>query len=297
MNRILKYLGTTAGILCLFCMSACSGSGEDDPTPNPGPDPNPEPGQTDVAYVQQLLCMDFTSTGCVNCPMMASALTTADVQYPGQLAIAALHMNYGGYTDPMHLAITETYANRLKIEGLPTGILNIRPESKFSSDKTTIDRAIADELIEHTAICGVAVESSYAADTRELSVTAKITSNEAKTFRYLILLTENGIVNWQYGSEEGIEYIHNHVVRTLLSNSIYGERLNQGQALTPGVEATGTRSTTLPKEWDAGCMQIIVAALMSEDNGVTWVCNNARTCKLGEEADYLISSDAGSNDN
>lgn len=285
MNRILHYLALFAGVLCLVCLASCS-SGDDGGGEKPTPPP-PEPEKPAVSYYQKLFCMQFTSTGCINCPMMSSALKTVIAEQPGRLAVAAFHMHYATYSDPMHLAITQTYFTKLKMSGLPSGFLNIRQAGKFTSDKSTIDKAITAELADNPAFCGVAIQSSYDPTTRGVSVTAKVTSNEARTFRYLILLVEDGIESWQYGSDEAV-YVHNNVVRTVLSNNIYGERLNLGKELEAGVEATGTRTATLSEDWEPANMRVIVAALVSDDNGVTWVCNNATECKLGESVDYQI---------
>lgn len=238
-------------------------------------------------YFCKMMAMQFTSVGCVNCPFMSTTLKMIQEEQPERLAIAALHLPYGGYTDPMFIQMASIYGQKLNVTALPTCFLNLRT-SPLTSEKSSITTAMQAELDKKAVTCGVAIESTYNATSREVAIVAKITSNTSTIYRYLIMLTEDNLEAQQLGATDA-DYRHNHVVRAVLSSNVYGERLNLGVALQPGVEITTSRTTVLPATWKTENMHIIVAALTTQDSGVTYTCNNSNECKLGENADYLIN--------
>lgn len=239
-------------------------------------------------YFRKLFFMQFTSVGCINCPTMSSALKVLQAERPGLLTAVSLHLQYDpNYPDPMWIRINDTYGQKFNVTGLPTAFLNLHPQLRMSSDMPSIEKAIETAQEEPTT-CGVAIASTYDAASREVTVDVKITSDVSEVYRYLILLVEDGVPYFQLGADEE-EYTHNNVVRAILSSNVYGERLNQGAALQPGVEATARRSTTLDAAWVPANMRVIVAALTSNDGGVTFVCNNVNECPLDANADYLYN--------
>ena len=243
------------------------------------------------SYERMVLGMQFTSTGCQNCPIMSTYMKLIREQHPGLLAVASFHMNYGNYTDPMTQAISATYANKLNVKSLPQFIPNVRAEKIIGTGKGMegILESVQQET-ETAPTCGVAIESSYDANGREVTVEAKVTSTAEDKYRYLIMLVEDDIQAWQLGVDgnEASAYIHNNVVRSVLSLNIYGETLNQGNALTPGAEVTVSRTKVLDNGWNPENMRVIVAILRSSDDGVTYFCDNANECALGQSADYRI---------
>ncbi len=237
-------------------------------------------------YYRKLLFMQFTSVGCVNCPAMSTSLKAVQEERPGRIAAASFHLQYDpNYPDPMWIKANDMYGQKFDVTGLPTGFLDLRPDVRMSSDKAAIDKAIAAALTENSADCGVALATAYDAGSREVKVEVKVTSDAAETYRYLILLVEDGISYFQLGADEAT-HTHNNVVRAVLSSNVYGERLNQGNALQPGVEVKASRSTTLGASWNPANMRIIAAALASQDGGVTFTCRNANECALGGNANY-----------
>ncbi len=267
-------LASGAGIMAMAI--ACSGN--IDNTDGPGDNTDDVTYEDlDVKYYKQLLVTEFTAVSCINCPTMAALLDEVDSKQSGEYAITALHIPYGGTKDEFCINMGQTYAERLNATGLPTGFLDLRKECEFTSDKTSFDKAVKKELSEHPAMCGVAIESDYDASGRSLSVTAKVTSNTHRKYRYLIMLIENDVKGYNYS------------VRSVLAISIYGNNLNNGAALVPGTEYTGTRTVTLDSGWNEANMKIVVSALISEDPvgyEVTWLCDNAAMCGIGGKADY-----------
>lgn len=273
MKNILKFLSLLfgAGCLVIACTGTIGNTGDNDDD-NGGS----EYEELDVKYRKLPLCTDFTAASCGNCPTMATLLEEVDAQRPGKYAMTALHVPYAGQADKYCIPIATVYAEKLNVTGLPVGFIDLRKECEFNAVKSSLDDATA-KAMEHPAICGVAIESDYNSADRTLKVTARITSNKHIAFRYLIILTEK------------IAKGESFVVRDVLSGNVYGEKLNKGIALVPGEEATGMRSKKLDPSWNTANMKIIVAALVSEDEKITWVCDNVAMCGIGENVDYQIN--------
>ncbi len=285
-------------VLCLTMgLSACS-DGDDDPVSSGNDDTQTETPDTvtpdesetpDVevdTYYKKVLAFQLTSIGCINCPGMSTALKTAKEDLGDRLSVVAFHTDYGGYSDPMSISLTDTYISKLGAEGLPSCYINLHPEAKVVSDPSAIETAVSAELEAYPAVCGVAIESTYDSSTSKVEVTAKVTASEAVAVRYMILLVEDGIEYFQYGSDEET-YVHNNAVRAVLSSNIYGERMNSGNDLEAGVEVTATRTQTLESDWNVANMRVVVAAFVTEDSGKTYFVNNVNECALGGSVDYI----------
>ena len=242
----------------------------------------PEPVIRD--YARQILAMQFTSVGCVNCPAMSTGLKTVQGENPGRVNVVSFHQFYGNVADPMECEMTSLFTSRFGVTGLPQCYLDMRPE-KVTADISDLKTSVG-EALGRKAASGLAVESSVSEG--KVSVTVRITSNESAVFRYLIFLVEDGIEYMQYGADES-PYIHNNVVRSVLSTSSNGERVNSGNPLMEGVEYTSSRTSALDDSWNADNMRIVVASLVSEDDGMTYICANSVSCPLGGSAGYDLN--------
>lgn len=209
-------------------------------------------------------------------------------EQPGRLAVASFHMDFGGMTDPMSTAATNSYRTNIlgNFSGLPRLFYNLRKGTKeMISIKSQIEEELQKELSNYPASCGVAIESVYNASDRTVTITAKLTSNVTNTYRCLIYLVEDGIKYFQ--TNGGNDYTHNNVVRAVVSTSLNGDRFN-GE-VNAGIESTMQRTCQLEPGWNADNMRVIVSMLTTLDGGKTYTCNNVNECKLGESADYLYN--------
>ena len=197
-------------------------------------------------------------------------------------------MDFGGMTDPMSTAATNSYRTNIlgNFSGLPRLFYNLRKGTKeMISIKSQIEEELQKELSNYPASCGVAIESVYNASDRTVKITAKLTSNVTNTYRCLIYLVEDGIKYFQTNGAN--DYTHNNVVRAVVSTSLNGDRFN-GE-VNAGVESTMQRSYQLEPGWNVDNMRVIVSMLTTLDGGKTYTCNNVNECKLGESADYLYN--------
>ena len=235
-------------------------------------------------WYHTVLMMQFTSVGCINCPVMSSNLKLVQESMPERMAIASFHVDYGGYGDPMTTSIGSMYMNRFSITGLPQCRTEMKQEH-VSSELEDLTGSVENAVAENLPSAGVSIESSFDTESRQLDMTLKVTSNVSKSYRYVIFLVEDGIEYMQVGADVS-PYIHNNVVRASRSANIYGERLEKGQSLFPGKEVTVDWSTGIEDGWNPDNMRIVAAVLDSEDGGTTYICDNAAVCQLGGSIGY-----------
>lgn len=243
-------------------------------------------------FRHKLLGIQFTSIGCQNCPTLSSVIKSIQTSQPDRLVPVSFHIDYT-ISDPMRIAMGDTYYKALKGIGLPMFNLDLRGES-LTASRSVIETEMENRMANYPPTCGVAITTSYDAETRSLTIIPRIKSNTASSYRYIVMLVEDGIEYEQYGVTGS--YTHNNVVRAVLSDNVYGAKFNGGTTLVAGVDTPlqSPIKTTLGAVWKVENMRVVVCALSTSDNGSTYYCNNTNQCALGKSVDYQLESD---NDN
>ena len=278
--------------VALALMVACSGYVDPEKSPeseNGGPDSESGPALSS-GYLQQMVAMQFTSVGCVNCPTLASSIKNIQKNMPGIIIPVAFHMNYD-ISDPMTLSENALFYEKVDYvndgtKGLPMFALNFRKGSAhIVSEYAKIQSEIAYQAEKYPADCGVAIETGYNPATRSVSVKARFKSDVAKSYRYHIFLLEDGIEYMQMGVESG-SYVHDNVLRRIVGSDARGTRLNSGSALEAGKEYVVEKTMELSSDWKSENMKVLVA-MLKEDSSADWGSYNANVCALGASVDYM----------
>lgn len=246
--------------------------------------------QISSGYRQKMIAMQFTSVGCVNCPILAEALKNVQKNYPDMIIPVAFHLDYD-VEDPMTLSMNSRFYSRLSDKddhslGLPMFAVNFRKSSQPIINeyaKIVSEMELQAEL--YPPVCGVAVETSYDEGSGKVQIDAKFRSDVAMDARYHIFLLEDGYEYYQAGFD-GDEYVHDNVLRYISSDNVLGSKIEQGKVLEPGREYVVSKSVKLDGSWNASKMRVVVAMLCSYDGGETYCSNNANECSIGESADY-----------
>lgn len=246
--------------------------------------------QMSSGYRQKMIAMQFTSVGCVNCPILAEALKNVQKNYPDMIIPVAFHLDYD-VEDPMTLSMNSRFYSRLSDKddhslGLPMFAFNFRKSSQPIINeyaKIVSEMELQAEL--YPPVCGVAVETSYDEESGKVQIDAKFRSDVAMDARYHIFLVEDGYEYYQAGFD-GDEYVHDNVLRYISSDNVLGSKIEQGKVLEPGREYVVSKSVKLDGSWNASKMRVVVAMLCSYDGGETYCSNNANECSIGESADY-----------
>lgn len=243
-------------------------------------------------FVQQILGFQFTSIGCTSCPHLAASIKQIQSDFPNRLVPVAFHQDFN-YSDEMTHPMTASYYTLIKRQGLPQFNANLIIDNDYITvSEYDYIAAILDRVEKnYPATCGVAIESYLpeGGNINSVDVKVKITSNTPSTYRYQIFLVEDGFVSFQYGSEEAGNYVHNNVVRSVMSTNVYGAEFNDDMNMMVGVEATAERTLEIPHGCNWQNMRIVVAALVSYDGGSSYVVNNCATCPVGGMVDYLVN--------
>lgn len=243
------------------------------------------------SYKRRFLGTLFTSTGCPSCPGAAAGLKGLQEENPGLISLVAFHQDYStSMPDPMTIPATEEVKSALGgFQGLPAFFWNMRKESYTggSQYENFYAETLAAEMERYEVFSGVAISTSLDKAAGKMNITAGVTSNMPKVFRYLVVLVEDGITGYEQmtNAQSDKEYVHDNVVRAVLT-SAHGDKLNDNLPLSVGVEAKATKTVTIEKGWNVDDMRVIVAAMSSDDDGYTWTVNNVSECKAGESVDY-----------
>lgn len=246
---------------------------------------NPTPG-TEVNYVRHHAIMDLTGAWCSQCPSGLQTLKTLIRQMSGEetMHILGLHDNTSG-ADAMALPLTNTIFSDFGLQGYPSYVINLEEAGTLTNEWADL-RAYLFAAMGEPAECGVALESSYDASSRTAEVEIKVTSNLSKTYRVALYLLEDGIEHPQKNGSAMInDYIHDHVVRMLISSTYKGDRLGDA---TAGQELTKSYTATLDEGLVAENCSLCVMII----DGTTGFAVNSATCELIDGAfGYDISEE------
>ena len=280
--------------LAFALMVSCSGVIDPDGTgagDGNGSDQQKPGAVVSSGYRQQMVALQFTSVGCVNCPVLSTAIKNIQTNMPGTIIPMAFHLDYQ-ISDPMTIAsLNKKFYEMVDFTGetsigLPMFALNFRKGSRhISSEYARIQSEIEDQAVKYPALCAVAVSTSYDNASNVIAVTARFKSDVAAAYRYHIFLLEDGIEYMQYGDETGT-YVHNNVVRSMYGDNIKGSNLNSGKTLEVGKEYVVEKNLTVVQNWKPENLRVVVAMLKKDDGG-DWASYNANVCALGESVDYL----------
>lgn len=254
---------------------------------NPNPNPNPDPGPTPDGdkFVRHHCVMEFTGAWCSNCPDGLNTLKMIIESNKGEetIHVIALHDSTGG-GDPMATPLTNTIFNDFKLNAYPSYVMNLEIGGTLTSEWSALNRYLRSASKE--CDCGLALTTNYNASNRSGSVTVKALSNVKGTYRVALYLLEDGIVSAQkHGSQTREDYIHNHVMRQLLSSSYKGDNLGE---LTAGNEASKSYDFTISNDYDAE--QCTFCAVLI-DNATGFVANVAVCEAAGGSAVYDLVSE------
>ena len=232
-----------------------------------------DPGQ-EGRFVRHVCVMEFTGTWCAQCPDGATTLNyLIDKKYNGQAFALAFH-NADIYALPQE---QELY-NIFKWSGYPAFVTDMREMGLLNEGGC--DDSI-DNSLNSAAHCGVAVSSSYDAQTAVASVNAKIFAERTMTYRIAAYVVEDKVKGEQTMSTGSVNknYTHRHVVRKMLSSNVRGESLG---SLAAGSEKEKTFEFTVEEGWNLNNLSVAVLAI--DKNGHV---NNMAVCPVdGGNMDY-----------
>ena len=198
-----------------------------------------------VSYVKKVLIEDFTGHRCPNCPEAAEELAALQQFYGENVIGIAIHP-HSTFSIPNPTSspdFTYDFRNQFADEiddifnitnvGLPRGMINRTGyESNHQLGKDQWANIVQTELTKEP-IFGINISSNVSSGNGIISVNIEALTDINEQYNVVVCLTENGIIEWQKDNNNGDmeDYIHNHVLRTIL-NSSFGESI--GNSFTNG---------------------------------------------------------------
>ena len=229
-----KYLILLSAILIITSCDIVEGPYLTDETINPI-------DTTTNTYVKKVLVEDFTGHKCPNCPDAARELDAIHDIYGEQIIGMAIHVS--AFAKPNHSS-QEGYQYDFRTKwghdwdafygisamGLPRGMVNrigYPDNHRLSKDEWAAE--VSNELNKEVDF-GITINTT----TNSITIDSKVLNNLNGDYNLAVCLTESNIINWQKDGGENVEdYIHNHVLRTVLkdeslsssSNYIAGQQI------------------------------------------------------------------------
>jgi len=242
---------------------------------------------------QRHLVEEITSTGCLNCPQGALAVNALYHNHEDSIAVACIHVNFSG-VDPMRTAETTALANYLGASSYPTVALdrNYQVEESAVAVPFATGNVESDAKILYDDLKMKSNPSSFV----PVDITAEVVEGKVKVnvsgtgmtdakimlekYSLTVYALEDGIVAAQKnGSSTDEEYVHNHVVRKVLT-AINGDAINW----TAGNTYANSYELTLEEGWVAEKMSVLAFISRKEDlqnpRPKFMSVNNANLCAL-----------------
>lgn len=210
-----------------------------------------------ASVARNVLIEDFTGQRCVNCPNATDEIEHLQ-QFYGADTVIAVGIHSGPFAKtsrgvPYSLYTEEgdEYFNYWRVESQPKGVI----DRKGTSEYTTWSTLVREELSSNAPV-SLSATTEYNKETRNLSVTVNSEGIDGNTTGNLqVWLIEDGIVDFQYMPDGGVEreYTHNHVFRHSV-NGTWGTAFS----ITEGGFKTDNFSCTLDEAWKPENMSIVV---------------------------------------
>jgi len=243
---------------------------------------------------------EYTGIHCTYCPeghAIAQALQNAN---PGRVTLINIHQGSfavpSGSEPDFRTIFGDALAAQTGLTGYPSGTVNRHVFPGLSSgNNTALGRSAwvsaAGIIFGETTPVNVGANSSYNAETRELTVNVELyyTANSPQATNFInVALTENGILGPQTGGGMGNNYVHNHMLRWLITDQ-WGDEITE---TTQGSFVQRTYTYTVPEDFVTENCDISVFVTETHQeiyNGVTIPAINGTTLPI---ANVTLNSNA-----
>lgn len=174
---------------------------------------------------RKVLIEEFTAHRCTNCPEGHQTLESLHQQYGDTLVAVGIH--YGTLAKPLGSTFSYDFrteagtriGDAYNINAMPSAIVNRNnepggwPREQWNSVIRDVDRS--------QVYAAVQLINEYDAGNKKLKANVKVTmlKDYATSLRLVLFVLEDGIVKPQKdGSEDVLDYTHNHVLRAALTD-------------------------------------------------------------------------------
>ena len=229
---------------------------------------------------KKVLIEDFTGHLCPNCPNAARELDAIHDIYGDQIIGMAVHVSttfarpYASNQAPnFQYDFRTDWGNGLddfygiSAVGLPRGMVNrIGYPDNHKLGKDEWASAVALELKKE-----INFKIYISSDDNSISITSEVQNNISSEYNLVVCLTESNIINWQKDGGENVEdYVHNHVLRTVLTD----ESLSTSTSYIIGKQIEKTINYDLTSLEQSNIDYSANTAELGNGNAGGWVAEN-----------------------
>ena len=215
---------------------------------------------------------EFTGTWCAMCPSGYIFLKYLIEDWWSHDTVHILALHDSTADDPMGIPVTNTIFTDFGLTGFPAFVVDLR---EGTTEKTEIQPMIESSFRDYPATCGVKMTST------DSSVNIELYAAKSGTYRVALYILEDGIVARQNNSGTyKDDYVHNHVVRKMISSLYEGDRVGEIKA---GQKASKSYSFSLDKSWKKENCTLCALVIDSSQTVI-----NAAVCPIGSSVDYDI---------
>ena len=239
-----------------------------DPKGSGTPTPTETPKQRAVAIY-------FGGTWCPPCGAYgkpAKEQLTADLK--SDVVLISCQLN-GGVADPMNCADANLFAQGFGVTGVPmmyTGGAN--EVMKGVGGGTTMAASVlanAKATIALPAFANISGTATISGSTITVNTTTKFLKDQAEEYMVAAYVLEDGITATQSSDGSVNKNIHDHVLRTKLSSTVFGETIGTGFKTGDSKEKSFTG--TLNSSWKTDKLNVAVVLWRKNTDGKVTLCN------------------------
>ncbi len=244
-------------------------------------------GLVEEIFYRRVCMMEITSVKCSFCPQAAEAIKEMKRNRPDRIVSMAFH-GAGMGEDPM-ITPASTALESLFPDasgGYPFVVTDLRA---YSSGTLTSQWSqwYNDSRQLYSATCGIKLSSVYDEASNSLKITTGLKTNAGGKYAMAVYVLENGLLFPDYpqsGVDNGEGYVHNEVVRAMLSASPLGDSLG---TLEADGEATKEWTVALDEGWKLENLVVVAYAT----DGMNYI-NNVVECPAdGGSVDYEYNTE------
>ena len=243
-----------------------------------GGDDGTVPSWVDERFYHRSLAMRFTADWCGYCPMMATAMSNAQKEMPGQIEVLNVH----GYNSTYNCYDSNRLIDNSNIEGYPTGLIDgITMIDNYDISTTTnnILKAVKYTEENYDTVTGMSWTSSVSED--KVLVDLKAYIKLSGSYKVTVLLVEDDIVGYQadYNHGDNYNYVHSGVLRYAMTDVLGDEFSTKAD----NQEVKFNFSKSVPTDYKRENMRVVVYIQRREGKTMSFYVDNVASEKLGLE--------------
>lgn len=213
---------------------------------------------------------EFTGIYCVYCPQGHAIAQSLYEKYPGKFM--AINIHQGGYATPQKASDPDfrtqwgdAIAGISGLTGYPAGQVNrelFNGATALAMGRGSWENAAGQVLNSGNSPVNVAVRNTFDQNANKVTIEVEMyyTAAAGQNNKLNVAILENGVVGHQTGGEDPENYVHNHILRDLITGQ-WGETITE---TTQGSYVKKTYEYTFPDGIIAGNCD--VAAFVSKND-------------------------------